>query len=60
MLIENERTIVCRIKKRDVTDLLKACTVIEFSDDFPGETRERYRNLHDKLRMILNDWEEKR
>lgn len=57
--MSNERTLVWRIKKRELTDLSKACNAIQCSDDFPGETRERYRILYDKIRMIINDWEEK-
>ena len=55
---ENQRSIRISLKKREMIDLIKACTLIQFSECFPEETRKTYRDLHDKIQGQIRKWEE--
>ena len=56
---ENEKTITIRLKKRELIDVMKACTLIQFDEIFLEETRNKYRDIHDKLMGQITKWEEK-
>ena len=50
----NEKTVTLKLKRIDVCNLLIACTSLS-----QGEHREHWKELHDKLMEILNDFDEK-
>ena len=50
----NEKTVTLKLKRRDVCNLLLATTALS-----EGENREHWRVLHDKLKEILDDFDEK-
>lgn len=54
---ENQKTVRISLKKRELIDLMKACTMIQFDESFSDETRRTYRDLHDKIRDLIRKWE---
>lgn len=52
----NARTVNVKISRLDLCDLMLACTVLDTETD-PENTK--WRKLHDKLKAILNEFDEK-
>ena len=50
----NERTVTLKLKRHEVISLMLACTSLS-----QGEHRERWRILHSKLKVILDDFDAK-
>lgn len=50
----NQKTVTLKLKRIEVCNLLIACTAL--SD---GEHREHWKELHDKLEEILNEFDER-
>ena len=50
----NEQTVTLKIKRIELCDLLLATTIVEQSSDAA-----KWGKLHDKLREILDDFDEK-
>lgn len=50
----NEKTVTLKLKRIDVCNLKMACTVLS-----QGENRERWKELHSKLKEILEEFDEK-
>lgn len=53
-MTHNEKTVTLKLKRIDVCNLLLATTAL--SD---GENREHWKVLHDKLKQILDEFDEK-
>ena len=50
----NERTVTVRLKRRDLCDLMSACTVLsEYCDS------NRWEELHNQLKAIIEDFDHK-
>lgn len=53
-MIPNERTVTIKLKRREVTRLMVACTILGCSDETESEEAfKRWRDLHDKLSLQL-------
>lgn len=52
----NARTVNVKISRLDLCDLMLACTALDTETD-PENTK--WRKLHDKLKSILNEFDEK-
>jgi hypothetical protein len=55
----NQKTVTCKLKRIEVCDLLIACTAISSAAKKDGETGHKWDNLHDKLKQILDSFDEK-
>ena len=55
----NQRTVTAKLKRIEICDLLIACTVIADAAQRDGETGQKWIDLHDKLRQILDDFDAK-
>ena len=55
----NQKTVTCKLKRIEVCDLLIACTAISSAVKEDGETGQKWDNLHDKLKQILDDFDKK-
>lgn len=50
----NQRTVTVKITRSELISLMLACTSLS-----QGENRERWKELHAKLKVILDDFDEK-
>ena len=50
----NQKTVTLKLKRIEVCNLMMACTELS-----QGENREHWRALHDKLKAILTEFDEK-
>ena len=51
------KTIRIRVKRSDLMALVRACIMIEFDMEYDQDTRRQYRDLHEKIKQILQGWE---
>lgn len=54
MQVYNEKIVTLKLKRIDVCDLLLATTIIK-----QDSGAEKWKNLHDKLKVILEDFDKK-
>ena len=52
--LHNEKTVTLKLKRIDVCNLMMACTALS-----QEENREHWKDLHDKLKEIIKDFDEK-
>lgn len=52
----NEKTVTVEIKRIQLCDLLLACTHLDMET---SEDTKKWRELHDKLKQILDDFDKK-
>lgn len=50
----NEKTVTLKLKRIEVCNLMMACTALS-----QGDNREHWKHLHDKLKQILKDFDDK-
>ena len=50
----NEKTVTLKLKRIEVCNLMMACTALS-----QEENREHWKELHDKLKQILKDFDDK-
>lgn len=50
----NQKTVTLKLKRIELCDLLLACTSLSH-----GENRTKWKLLHDKLKAILDEFDEK-
>ena len=55
---ENQKTVRISLKKREMIDLMKACTLIQFDERYSKETQKTFRDLHTRIKEQLRKWEE--
>ena len=56
----NQKTVTMKLKRRDVCDLLLACTAISQDAKENGcSTPTKWDSLHDKLEAILDEFDKK-
>lgn len=55
----NLKTVTVKIKRIELCDLLLACSAISASAKDAGETGKKWDELHDKLKAILDDFDQK-
>ena len=54
---DSSKTIRIRVKRSDLMALVRSCVMIEFDPEYDPETRRIYRDLHDRIKQILQKWE---
>ena len=55
----NLKTVSLKLKRIELCDLLLACTVLADQQKENGESSQRWNNLHEKLKTILDDFDKK-
>lgn len=50
----NEKTVTLKVKRIELCDLILACTSLS-----QGERRTKWKILHDKLKQVLEEFDEK-
>lgn len=51
----NHKTVTLKLERIEVCNLLLACTAM---DQVTDEETQKWHKLHEKIRQILNDWDE--
>jgi len=55
----NQKTVTLKIRRIDLCDLMLACTAIQTSAETDGETGRKWAELHDRLKAVLDDFDQK-
>lgn len=50
----NQKTVTLKLKRIEVCNLMIACSSLSY-----GDNREHWKELHDKLKVILNEFDAK-
>lgn len=58
-MVPNERMITIKLKRCEVSRLMLACTIIRCTETLDKETCEHWKDLHDKLRDQLIEFDAK-
>ena len=55
----NQKTVIVKLKRIELCDLLIACTSVSESLERDGVSAKKWNDLHDKLRAILDEFDKK-
>lgn len=55
----NQKTVSLKLKRIEICDLLLACTAISDSQKHDGQTAQKWDDLHNKLKAILEEYDKK-
>ncbi len=55
----NQRTVTLKLTRAEVCDLLVGCTAISESLENKGDTSAKWEALHDKIKAVLDAFDEK-
>lgn len=53
----NQKTVTVKLKRIELCDLLLACTSVSDSLEREGQTAKKWNDLHDKLKVILDEFD---
>lgn len=55
----NQKTVTVKLKRIELCDLMMACTAVAVATQADGQTGAKWEYLHDKLKTIIDDFDEK-
>lgn len=56
--MRNNKTVNVKVTRHELCKLMLACTNLAFDASLGESSRKMWHDLHDKLKVVLNEWDE--